>query len=64
MAREDLIPFNQRTEEEQKSIARAGGKASGQARRIKAEKKKLRSHHILTTPKEISIPKQSEAETE
>ena len=35
MAKEDLIPFNQRTEEEQKKIARKGGKASGEARRIK-----------------------------
>ena len=35
MAREDLIPFNQRTKEEQKKIASEGGKASGAARRRK-----------------------------
>lgn len=35
MAREDLIPFNERTEEEQKRIARQGGIASGAARRRK-----------------------------
>ena len=35
MAREDLIPFNERTEEEQKEIARQGGIASGAARRRK-----------------------------
>ena len=35
MAREDLIPFNQRTEDEQKNLARMGGIASGAARRRK-----------------------------
>lgn len=35
LAREDLIPFDQRTEEEQKRLARAGGIASGIARRRK-----------------------------
>lgn len=35
VAREDLIPFNRRTEEEQKRIATAGGIASGVARRRK-----------------------------
>lgn len=35
MAREDLIPFDQRTEDEQKKIARQGGIASGVARRRK-----------------------------
>lgn len=35
MAREDLIPMNKRTKEEQKRIATAGGKASGEARRRK-----------------------------
>ena len=35
MAREDLIPFNARTKDEQKKIASAGGKASGEARRRK-----------------------------
>lgn len=49
MAREDLIPFNQRTEEEQKSIARAGGKASGRARKIKADFRK--TLNLLLTAK-------------
>lgn len=35
MAREDLIPLNKRTKEEQKKIATAGGRASGAARRRK-----------------------------
>lgn len=35
MAREDLIPLNERTKEEQKRIAQMGGKASGAARRRK-----------------------------
>lgn len=35
MAREDLIPLNQRTKDEQKRIATAGGIASGVARRRK-----------------------------
>ena len=33
MAQKDLIPFNQRTEEEQKKIASMGGKKSGKVRR-------------------------------
>lgn len=40
MAREDLIPMNKRTKEEQKEIATMGGKASGVARREKATMKK------------------------
>lgn len=36
MAKEDLIPFNQRTEDERKEIASRAGKASGKARRNKA----------------------------
>lgn len=35
MSREDLIPFNVRTEDEQKRIAQMGGVASGVARRRK-----------------------------
>lgn len=34
---ENLIPFNERTEEEQREIARQGGVASGKARRAKRE---------------------------
>ena len=37
---ENLIPFNKRTEEEQREIARQGGIASGEARREKATFKK------------------------
>lgn len=33
--KKNLVPFNQRTEDEQKEIARKGGIASGQARRRK-----------------------------
>lgn len=36
---ENLIPFNKRTESEQRAIQSAGGKASGEARR---ERKKMR----------------------
>lgn len=39
MAKEDLIPMNERTKEEQKKIATMGGKASGKARQ---EKKTMR----------------------
>ena len=35
MAKEDLIPLNKRTKEEQKEITRKGGIASGEARRRK-----------------------------
>lgn len=35
MAREDLIPLNERTKDEQKKIAAKGGRASGVARRRK-----------------------------
>ena len=35
MAREDLIPFDKRTEDEQKKIAQKGGIASGVSRRRK-----------------------------
>lgn len=37
---ENLIPFNERTEEEQRKIQRKGGIASGKARREKADLKK------------------------
>lgn len=39
MAQKDLIPLNRRTKEEQKRIASAGGKASGEARRRKRSMK-------------------------
>lgn len=40
MAKEDLIPLNKRTKEEQKRIASAGGKASGKVRAEKADFKR------------------------
>lgn len=47
--KENLIPFNERTEEEQREIARKGGKASGEARR---RKKTMRENLelLLTMP--------------
>ena len=39
MAKEDLIPMNERTKEEQKKIATMGGKASG---KVRQEKKTMR----------------------
>lgn len=36
---ENLKPFNERTEEEQRELARKGGKASGEARRKKRDLK-------------------------
>lgn len=40
MAKEDLVPFNKLTEEEQKKLASMGGKASAKARAEKADFKK------------------------
>ncbi len=37
----NLIPFNKRTESEQREIARSGGRASGRARGFRAAAKKL-----------------------
>lgn len=44
MNEENLIPFNQLTEEEQRKIARKGGIASGKARK---ERKTLREELLL-----------------
>ena len=41
---ENLIPLNQRTKEEQRAIASAGGKASGEARR---KRKTLKEELLL-----------------
>ena len=38
---ENLIPFSERTESEQREIAQKGGMASGKARREKADMRKL-----------------------
>lgn len=50
---ENLVPFNKRTESEQREIARKGGKASGKARRKKADFRKT-LNALLTT--EIDSP--------
>lgn len=62
MAKEDLIPFDQRTEEEQKKIRSKGGKASGEARRRKKLLKELLQIELENTTeegelKEVSITK-------
>lgn len=41
MSQQDLIPFNKRTEAEQKAIAKQGGIASGEARRKKKAWKEI-----------------------
>lgn len=48
MNEENLIPFNERTEEEQRAIARQGGIASGKARR---ERKTLKEELLLLLEK-------------
>lgn len=48
MGSENLIPFNNRTESEQREIAKKGGRASGSARRKKANLKRA-MNMILTT---------------
>ena len=40
MSDENLIPFNDRTEKEQREIAKKGGVASGEARRMKRDLKR------------------------
>ena len=50
MAKEDLIPLNQRTKEEQKKIATMGGIASGKARKEKATMKKTLEMLLDTVP--------------
>jgi len=54
MAQEDLIPFNELTEEEQKKLASKGGKASVKARR---EKKKMKEQLDLL----LSLPNRDDA---
>lgn len=52
MAKEDLIPMNERTKEEQKKIARKGGINSGKSRR----KKKAMKDIIAALGKEDAPP--------
>lgn len=59
MAKEDLIPQNQRTKEEQKEIARKGGIASGEARRAKKDLQyfaKIMLDEIVTDKKGNEMP--------
>ena len=46
---DNLIPFNERTEEEQREIARQGGIASGEARREKATMRKTLERMLQET---------------
>ena len=57
MAKKDLIPFNQRTEEEQKKIASMGGKKSGEVRR---EQKTYREMAKAMLSAQITDPKMLE----
>lgn len=53
---ENLIPMNQRTEEEQREIASKGGKASGEARRKKRDAKSA-ARLILNLPVQEALEK-------
>ena len=53
--RENLIPFNERTETEQREIAKSGGKASGVARRRKADLRKIAEGMITGDISEMMI---------
>lgn len=46
MSAEDLIPFNRRTEDEQKEIAKKGGLKSGETRRRKRALKQIARHFL------------------
>ena len=52
MNEDNLIPFNERTEEEQRKIARMGGIASGKVRK---EKKLLKDIHLQTIRSRIFL---------
>ena len=58
MAQEDLIPFNELTEEEQKKLASKGGKASVAARR---RKKSMREQAELLLSLAVKNPKMKKA---
>ena len=55
MAKKDLIPFNQRTEEEQKKIASMGGKKSGEVRREQKTYREMAKAMLSATIKDKSI---------
>lgn len=51
MSAKDLIPFNRRTEDEQKEIAKKGGVKSGETRRRKRALKQIVRHFLDTETK-------------
>ena len=55
MAKKDLIPFNQRTEEEQREIARQGGIASGKARREKQKTQQILADIVSIKNKDLAM---------
>lgn len=55
MAKKDLIPFNQRTEEEQKKIASMGGKKSGEVRREQKTYREMAKAMLSATVKDKKI---------
>lgn len=55
MAQKDLIPFNQRTKEEQKKIARMGGIASGKARREKQKTQQILADLVSIKNKDLDM---------
>lgn len=55
MAQKDLIPFNQRTEEEQKRIASMGGKKSGEVRREQKTYRDMAKAMLSATIKDKKI---------
>ena len=55
MAKKDLIPFNQRTEEEQKKIASMGGKKSGEVRREQKTYREMAKAMLSATIKDKKI---------
>jgi hypothetical protein len=61
MAKEDLIPLNKRTKEEQKEITRKGGIKSGEVRREKAQLKSAVKLLLSLPVKDPNIKKQLSA---
>ena len=55
MAKKDLIPFNQRTEKEQKKIASMGGKKSGEVRREQKTYREMAKAMLSATIKDKNI---------
>ena len=52
-SKDNLIPFNKRTEEERRKIAIAGGKASGEARRRKKTLKEAADYYLSLPVKSV-----------